>query len=100
VAAGKGNGSGALVKFLISINCICSGLIPLDIASFDVVCCNRCSLVKQVLHLEQLAAMGASRLYLDLLKVDIEKTNTWRSPSQSGKIVPLVIGTLAWTNVV
>jgi hypothetical protein len=56
-----------MMRFSISISCTCLGLIPSDIASLAIVYRIKYSLVKQVLHLGQLATMGASALYLNLL---------------------------------
>jgi hypothetical protein len=71
----------------------------MEVINLVVVCFNRCSLVKQVLHVA-FAAIGALVFCLGLLKTKTCKIHTWRGPSQLGQIAPFEMGTSIWKNVV
>jgi len=72
----------------------------MEVAILVVVCFERCSLVKQVLHVGQFVAIGAHVFYLGILKAKTSKTNTWKGLSHLGQIAPFEMGTSIWRNVV
>jgi hypothetical protein len=53
----------------------------MEIVILVVVCFDRCSLVKQVLHVGQFATIGTHVFCLGLLKTKTSKTNTWKGSS-------------------
>ncbi len=72
----------------------------MEIVILVVVCFDRCSLVKQVLHVGQFTTIGTRVFCLGLLKTKTSKTNTWRGPSQSKQIAPFEMGIFVWKSVV
>jgi hypothetical protein len=73
----KGNGSSALMSFTILVGLRVSSWIPMKVAKLVVVWFKKCSLMKQVLHVGQLATIGAHVFCLGLLKAKISKINIW-----------------------
>jgi hypothetical protein len=72
----------------------------MEVAILVVVCIEKCSLVKQVLHVGQFVAIGAHVFCLGLIRAKIGKTIIWKGPSHLGQIAPFQMGTSIWRNVV
>jgi len=56
--------------------------------------------VKQVLNIGQFATIETLAFCLGLLKIGIDKTNTWRKPSQSRQKAPFKMCVSIWRSVV
>ncbi len=67
-ASRKGNGYDALMRFSILMGLKVSGCSTIKVTNLVLICLKRCSLVKQVLHVGQFAAIGAHAFFLGLLK--------------------------------